>query len=175
MKKQLFIAIAVLLAVAGCRTQKPITPPTPPPDEQEEPVVVKKLSLSATFDCTAENIKVSGLLRMKEDSIIWVCANKIIELGRGTLTPDSATVYVKLLNKYYKGTYSNIQKLTGYKTDFPTIQKLFIDAYKQNKKRIVLPIKSKQFNGTVTIDIKKIEQQEELTFPLSIPKKAKKW
>lgn len=175
-KTLLGLIMVILLCLVGCRSHKEIATETDPREEETAIApVVKKICFTATFDCEVENINVSGLLRMQEDSIIWVCVNKFIELGRGTLTPDSVHVYAKILNRYFSGNYQNVEKKTGYKTDFKSLQDIFLDAYRTGRKHITIPIASKQINTTVTIDIKKLERASNLSYPMSIPKSAKLW
>ena len=179
MKRTLLILFtAMVMIFASCRTQKPIvaTEPVHQPEAEPEvitPVQPPKLCVAATFDCSFDGIKASGLLRMKEDSVIWISVSKFIELGRMSLTPEEAVGYLKLQNRYFKGSYDVIAKRTGYKTDFATLQGLILEALASDDKKLVVPINTKQLKGTLKVTFKKVEREETLSYPINIPSNAK--
>lgn len=191
MPRRIFIPlICIVLLVAGCKSHSKITKPTTPPVTQEqqqgqihqqEPQKPEEETkpncpfeyLSGNFTCEVAGFNVNGQLRMQCDSAIWVTGTKIIELGRAKCTHDSVFVYVKLRNIYFKGTYADIKKKTGYETDFATLQQMVCDAYTSEKKQLALTIKSRVYNGRITATFNKMDTSQKLTFPIAIPSNAK--
>lgn len=167
-------AILLILCLVGCRSTKKVTegsqhPTQQPSVQQPEP----ERFLTGTFDCEILGFNVNGLLRMQYDSAIWINANKIIELGRAMCTPDSVFIYVKLKNTYFKGTYDDVNRLIGYKTDFKTLQKMIDDTYQAQKKSLSVKINSRIYKGTVVAKFRKLEASGRLKFPMAIPANAK--
>lgn len=187
-KRIILPLLCIVLMVAGCRSHSKITKPSPKPITQEQthqqqqepqkPIEEVKPNcpfkyLNGNFDCEVAGFNVKGQLRMQCDSVIWVTGTKIIELGRAKCTPDSVFIYVKLRNLYFKGTYADIKKKTGYETDFATLQQMVCDAYLSDKKQLSLTVKSRVYNGRITAKFRKIETNQPLTFPIAIPTNAK--
>lgn len=124
-------------------------------------------TLSSTFSCDAQGVRVNGLLRIQKDSIIWATASKIIELGRVKLTPDSIWVYVKIDNSFYANDYSQIAKILGRDIDYYQIQDMLI-ASATRQASFQLPIKEQH----IQISFNRITYPHQLTFPFSIPANA---
>ena len=173
MKKTCLIILSLgLLLMTGCRSTKPATEKSTQAGTSSRPSQTEYYE--GTFDASYQGIKVSGLVRMEKDKIIWVSLSKFIEMGRATATPDSVHVYVKLLGSYFHGTYADVEKKTGVKTDFATLQEiLFKKAELLNKEsQICLPRYKSQICGGVKLSKFK-RSSTALTFPMNIPSSAK--
>lgn len=120
-------------------------------------------TLSSTFTCDVQGVRVNGLLRIQKDSIIWATASKIIELGRVKLTPDSIYVYVKIDNSFYANDY----KIMGRDINFYQIQDMLIASATRHAS-FQLPIKGQH----IQISFNRITYPNQLTFPFSIPANA---
>lgn len=173
MKKTCLILVTLnLLLLAGCRSPKPAT--EKPTNTTNQVQTSKTEYYEGTFDGSYQGIKVSGLVRMEKDKMIWVSLSKFIEMGRATATPDSVHVYIKLLGSYFHGTYADVEKKTGVKTDFASLQKLlFKKAETLNQtSQACLP----HYKSQICVDVRftKFKRSTSpLTFPMNIPSSAK--
>lgn len=79
---------------------------------------------SANFSCEVDGMRVNGQIRIVHDSAIWISVNKVIEVGRALITPTRVQGYVKLLNKQYDGSYSDVVKRWGLDLDYATLEAL---------------------------------------------------
>lgn len=158
------------LLLTGCRSQKeaaatrPETHTETPPAVVTPPVYVPAYYTS-NFTCTTQGVTANGQIRMQQDSIIWLSATKVIELGRAKLTPDSVIVYVKVAGRCFRGSYMDIYRRFRYRTTFDELQKMLTapDAEKQ----IAALVKSFGIEAEIKLDPwKKVEK---LTFPFSVP------
>ena len=75
------LALATLLA-AGCRSQRDAAGTTTANEGQPPAAVFTPKYYTSNFTCSAQGLQATGQLRMQPDSIIWLSASKIIELGR---------------------------------------------------------------------------------------------
>ncbi|MBR1516843.1 MAG: DUF4292 domain-containing protein [Bacteroidales bacterium] len=164
-----YLMMACLL-MAGCRSHKETAvEQTPPPAEP----TCQYRWLTATFDCTVMGTTINGLMRTECDSVIWLSASKIIELGRARLTHDSVEVYAKIYNRYFRGNYDDVYRLTGVRTSFDELQKKIDNAYIEKKKVVTVTLKARQLNEPLTLNIRRIEAlPTPLTFPFRIPESA---
>lgn len=181
MKRTLLpILLTLLLVTAGCHTQRkaaeatkpevattevsPDTPPIIPPY-----VVPTPQYRSANFTCSTQGMTANGQLRVQEDSVIWACATKIVELGRARLTPDSVVVYAKVMNKCFRGTYADIYRRFHYRTNFDELYKIIIadDADKQIAELL------KNLKVDASVHVGPWKKVDALTFPMPIPNNVK--
>ncbi len=208
--KAFYIAIEVLLLVslAGCRNTSKLAQKQNgrQPTAQAATVTIEHCDiLTANFKCDVDGVAVSGQVRLRRDSVLWLSANKVIELGRAKFTPDSVFVYAKVLNRYFSGTYHDLQKKTGVETDFATLQTIFIGenetvrrnwiqaAYsdwretvevlddgtmRKNKRfpyKADLAVRSIPYSGQATIVFTKVRMNQPTTYPYSVSPIAKKY
>ena len=161
--------------------------------------------LTANFQCTLDDISLTGQVRLRRDSVLWLCANKFVELGRAKLTPDSVFLYAKVMNRYFAGTYDDLQKTVGVTTDFATMQALFLGESEfirrnwllaeftdwretveildngtaiKNKRypyKMLISVRTKPYSGSATLTFSKVRMNIPTTFPYSVSSIAKKW
>ena len=129
--------------------------------------------LQGNFSCSIMDMQVHGQLRMQSDSIIWVSLNKIIELGRLEMTPDSIYLYSKLNNAYFTGTYQQVADYFAYNTNFIAMQNLFVEAIQSDAKSVQIPIRSNIINIDLQLALQRITYPSHLSFPFHIPPSAK--
>lgn len=181
------IMLALLLLTAGCSiTRKSTKPadngsqatatsptttenPSGTPTPELPPIYKPKKEFTSNFTCTTQGVTVNGQLRMKEDSVIWACASKVIELGRARLTQDSVLVYAKVVGRSFSGTYADIYRRYHYRTNFDELYAMLTapDAEAQ-----ILALLAK-FKVDATLKLSPWKEAENLTFPITIPKNAK--
>lgn len=167
----LVIILAALLA-GGCRSMREATTATTEEPSQTEQAK-KKACFTANFTTTVSDMNVTGQIRMSEDSIVWLSASKIIELGRMVLTKDTIAIYAKINNRYYKDTYQGLRRETGHRTDFETVNRQLMDAYRRKAETVSFDIDAEQYKGRVTLHIKGYKPAESLTYPFTIPSNAR--
>lgn len=158
------LALATLLA-AGCRSQRDAAGTTTANEGQPPTPAYTPKYYTSNFTCSAQGLQATGQLRMQPDSIIWLSASKIIELGRARFTPDSAVIYAKVMGRCFRGTYSDMQKRFGLSTSFAELQKMITadDGAAQ------LSAIANQFGVEATFTLEPWKEVEKLTFPLAIP------
>ena len=124
---------------------------------------------TTNFTCTAQGMTANGQLRLQPDSVLWAYASKIIELGRARLTPDSVVVYAKVANSCFRGTYADLYRRFGYRTNFEEVVKMATadDAEAQ----IATLLRSLNLDATVKLE--PWQKAETLNFPIVIPANAK--
>lgn len=199
LKNIFYLFLAALLFVA-CKSQQL---PQQKKDVSTVPHVNKPLThyvetdtlysfdyLTANFNLEAQGISANGVMRMKRDSIIWLTINKLVELGRVKLTPDSVYGYLKVGNKYVACTYTDLKNKMGVDIDFNTIQRILIG--KGSNKKIVqveydnfdtikgeefphhmdITLNDKRFYSNAKVNYTKIILDQPGSFPFSIPKSA---
>ncbi len=73
-----------------------------------------------------QGIPMSGQLRMRKDSVIWISLNTFgfYEIARIKATQDSLFVLDKHNNQYFVGDYRFLEKYTGIKTNFNMFEAL---------------------------------------------------
>lgn len=159
------LALIAGLMVNGCRCHKDVVQP-----EAQQRQNCPYERLTGTFECEVSGVNVNGLLRTECDSVIWITVSKIIELGRVRLTPDSVAGYVKIYNRYFKGSYEDIYKETGMRTSFGELQQKFAEAYTQDSKQVVIDVNARQWNDRLVMNFSKLEQSAApLNYPFRIP------
>lgn len=174
------ILFVLLLLMAGCSISRKATPSnkeqaaTTQPSQPGTPSGTgsgihreqPKKSLTNNFTCTTQGVTVNGQLRVKEDSVIWASATKIVELGRARITQDSVVIYAKVVNRCFRGTYMDIYRRFHYRTTFDEVYKMLTapDAETQ----IVSLLQG--FKVDAQIKLGPWKEAENLTFPFSVPK-----
>lgn len=176
--------------------EKEPIPEQPQPATKGDSVVVDSTAfkyMTANFDCTVNGFTAVGQLRMAYDSVMWVSVNMLIELGRAKLTRDSVFVMVKPMGRYFAGDYNDIAKVTGIYADYKSMQELFLGEsspklrrwirasygdYRKIRARtlpfeILVGIRCKLLADDLKIKYKKVQFDEETTFPYSLPPSAK--
>lgn len=131
--------LAIVLLFASCRSHKNL--PSRPMQQDDTPMVENPIvtpepdkpyvapdepsysTLQANIICKTNGMSANGQLRMIKDSVIWVSLNKIIELGRAKITPDSVLVHIKPTNEYIRIPMKELE--SQYGLDFATIQAIF--------------------------------------------------
>ena len=96
---------------------------------------VKKVHLSINNDGDVHSV--TGLYRIKKDSIIQVKAQKLVPLGNLEIDKDSFRVVKHIGSAVILGTIQNINDLAGTDIDFQTIQSILsnhIQSIKQDQK-----------------------------------------
>lgn len=178
------ILLLLLILATGCRSHKqvpqkpntandtaittnqgqvtPATPVTPP-----KPIYTPHY-YSANFNCNAMGYKANGQMRIQSDSVIWACATKVVELGRAKLTPDSVTIYVKLMNRCFQGTYNDFYKRFHYRTNFKEVYQMVTadDAEQQ------ISALAKRLGADITLSLDPLKEVDKLNFPMAIPNKV---
>lgn len=158
------------LALTGCRSQKEAAATRPETRTETPPAVVTPPAYvpayyTANFACTAQGMTANGQIRMQQDSVIWLSATKVIELGRAMLTPDSVKVYVKVAGRCFRGSYMDIYRRFRYRTTFDEVQKMLTapDAEKQIEALV------KSFGIEAEIQLDPWKKADKLTFPFAVP------
>ena len=128
-----FITGACFTAIMlnSCKTTKEI--PIAKTPEVLTPVAVQPQAfefktMSRNFNVNVDGIGISlnGQLRIENGKNIWITLNKLVEIARLKLTPDSIHLIVKVQNKFYKGSYTDFAKSTGIKITYESIQSLLL-------------------------------------------------
>jgi len=131
------------------------------------------IRFAANFQCTFQGIRLTGMLRMQEDSIIWLSISKIVELGRARLTPDSILVYARATQQYYKGDYASLHKVTGYRIDYGRLQPVFLDAYRERRRDVDIVVEHERRQDTLHLEFTHYTAVREQGYPLTIPYRAR--
>lgn len=158
--------LAILLLAAGCTIHRETTRPS-------TPVVVPSTTgttpqfYTANFTCTAEGITATGQLRMQPDSVIWLSATKIIELGRARFTHDSVIIHAKMMGRCFRGNYNDLYRRFHYRTDFDQLYKTLTAPAPEAETELATIARQLGIDATFTLEPwKKVDQ---LSFPIPIP------
>ena len=173
--------------------------PLPPAD------TLKYDCLIGNFTCSTDDFSISGQVRLKKDSVLWLSASKIIELGRAKFTKDSVFLYAKIASRYFHGTYKELEQVVGISTDFATIQAIFagdnemlrrnwivadfsdwreIISVRENGQMIKnkrypysaeVAVRSSLFSGAAHISYSKVQWVHSTTFPYSVSSLARRY
>lgn len=188
-KKILPILLLALVLMGGCRshrraargpqpdtTSTTVVVPTPNqpstntntrPSTPSRPVY-KPHYYTSNFTCSAQGVSAAGQMRLQSDSVIWLCATKVVELGRAKFTPDSVIVYAKVMNRCFRGNYDDMYKRFRYRTTFTQLYRRVTadDAETQ------LTELFKRFGIESQLKMEPLKEVDKLTFPLVIPKRV---
>ena len=180
MRHTRFVVTAIALAattafvLAGCRSHREATRPTLSPQTdsvaatQEEPPTPLPYRTARIY-ATVQGTRVEGQLRMQPDSVIWMSATKIIELGRAMCTPDSVVIYAKVTGQCFRGSYRDVYRRFGWRTDFATLQTLVTDPQAGEELSAI----ARRFNIEASVRIADWKEVEKTTFPMAIPTQVK--
>lgn len=121
----------MVVMLNGCKTTKEI--PMPKSPEVLNPVAVKPqafefttISRNFTVNVDGMAISLNGQLRIEDGKTIWITLNKLVEIARLKLTPDSIHIIIKMQNKYYQGSYADFGQATGISINYESIQSLLL-------------------------------------------------
>ncbi|MBR1851218.1 MAG: DUF4292 domain-containing protein [Bacteroidales bacterium] len=89
-----------------------------------EAVAAAPMYETMTVSCGYDGLAATGQVRMQRDSAIWVSVSYFFELGRVLATPDSVRIDVKVAGKSFRGTYADLARVTGVRTNFDELQAL---------------------------------------------------
>ena len=165
----LWLLAAALLA-AGCISHKgaarPETPAVTSPTTDASPSYY-----TANFTCSAEGMTANGQLRMQTDSIIWLSASKVIELGRARFTHDSVIIHAKITGQCFRGNYNDLYRRFNFRTDFDPLSKTLTAPAPQAEKQLadIAPL----LGIEATFTPQPWQKVDKLTFPIPIPNNAK--
>ena len=172
----LTLATATILVLTGCRSHREATRPPLPPPTDSVAAAVQEVEPPAAPPCrtariyaTVQGTRVEGQLRMQPDSVIWVCATKVIELGRAMCTPDSVVVYAKVAGRCFRGSYRDVYHRFGWRTDFATLQRMVTDPQAEEELAAI----ARRFNIEASVHIADWKEVEKTSFPMAIPKQVK--
>ena len=165
---------ALAAMVAGCRSHRE-TARTAVPDEGSEEVVVPPIQsvpyYTSKFTCTAQGMTANGQLRMQTDSIIWLSASKVIELGRARFTHDSVIIHAKITGQCFRGNYNDLYRRFNFRTDFDQLSKTLTAPAPQAEKQLADIAQLLGIEATFTLQ--PWQKVDKLTFPIPIPNNAK--
>ncbi len=165
----LWLLAAALLA-AGCISHKgaarPETPAVTSPTTDASPSYY-----TANFTCSAEGMTANGQLRMQTDSIIWLSASKVIELGRARFTHDSVIIHAKITGQCFRGNYNDLYRRFNFRTDFDQLSKTLTAPAPQAEKQLADIAQLLGIEATFTLQ--PWQKVDKLTFPIPIPNNAK--
>ncbi|MBR3725804.1 MAG: DUF4292 domain-containing protein [Bacteroidales bacterium] len=166
--KRFFIPLAAvaLLLTAGCRSQRDAarTQPATPVDSGTG-MTVSPRYYTTNFTCSAQGMTATGQIRMAADSIIWLSASKVIELGRVRFTPDSAIIYAKVMGRCFRGTYDDLYRRFHYRTSFKDIS----ETVTSDDAPELLSSLARQFGIAATFTLEPWKRVDQLTFPFAVP------
>lgn|SRR5574344_1249287 len=170
--------------------QQPSQPVKPKPQAKPPKPKAPFTTFSGNFSCTVQNFTVNGQVRIMSDSIIWISANKIIELGRLKATPDSVFAYVKPYNQYLRCNYADLKKMYHIDINYATLQSILtggkvqstlVEATYSNPTTLNnrsypqclnLKILDRRAKSTAVVKYSKLRVDVPLTYPLVVPSDA---
>lgn len=215
--KILFLILAATLLAAGCRSHRqmasspePDTTQVTPPriaDTIATPAVdttatskpaqpdnrnkwTKRQTFSGSFTCKVNGMNVNGIARIQYDSVIWLCVNKFVELGRVRITHDSVVLYLRYSNQHLRCTMKELTQRFHIDADFWTLQGALLGWPIESKHIQCMPSQyytvgnlmfAKELNINIThprmrqsllLKYSNIELDKPLSLPLSIPRSA---
>lgn len=166
----LTMCVLALLAV-GCKSARKVVANEPPrvadtvavaTPSPQAPQNVRELSVTK-FTADVEGNRVNGQLRMAEDSVIWICVYKVIELGRAKATADSVWVNVPLLNRSFAGTYAQVSRMAKREVTF---EKLMAIVNSDDAERQIEALAATLgYKASVTLERR--QKVQRLSFPFS--------
>jgi hypothetical protein len=163
------LILCLALVATGCRSQRDAAGRTPGDNDAATGTTARPNYYTANFEVTARGLTANGQIRMMQDSIIWVSASKVIELGRAKFTPDTVTVYIMMMNRYFRGTYDDLYNKFHFRTDFKTLSETVMS---ENSEQLLAEM-AKAFGIEATIKMEPWKKVEKLSFPLTIPSQVK--
>lgn len=162
------LAAALLLAVlaAGCHAgRKAAAPKVPPADGTTDTAVAVELPprpyTVINFEATVQGLVVDGQLRLAEDSVLWLSATKVVEVGRALATPDSLWLRAPLLGRDEAMDYAALRRTTGVAITFDEMQQMLLADDAEER----LNALARRLGLEATLRIKARRRVDRLTFP----------
>lgn len=169
----ILLCCAALLLAAGCRSHREVAQTAPPPpnesavtpaaNQHDTPAAPRPRC--ANFTCNVQGMQANGQLRIQPDSLIWVCATKLVELGRAELTPDSVLIYSRIVGRSFRGSYEDIYRRFHYRTSFNEVQALLTSADVDREIAALL----KRLHIDAAVHIGSWKEVDKISFPFNIP------
>jgi len=158
------LALALLLTLAGCRSHRDtarsashaVTPTTG---------AATPRYFTSNFACSAEGVAANGQLRMQPDSVIWLSASKIIELGRARFTRDSVIIHAKVMGRCFRGNYDDLYRRFHLRTDFDQLYQTVT----ADDAGLRIAALARQLGIEATVELQPWKEVDRLTFPIPIP------
>lgn len=159
----LIVALIGALALGGCRSQRSL--PEGPQAEVPQPTA-GPTTLQRPFTATVEGMNVGGQVRWQRDSVVWVSASKLIELGRARITRDSLLAYIPPYNQYVRMDMATVRRQFGL--DFDSLQRVLLSY------PAPITFKHPSLSAPVRVSFPSPGTADQpLSFPLTIPPSAK--
>lgn len=176
MKVQTKIAfLTLLLAATSCASRKKTVAPTPPQAFEW---------MTANLDIQAEGNgmsfdNLSGQLRMRNDSIVWLSVTAIIgvEVLRAKVSNDSVWVLNRMEKTYLAEPLDSLGAKVGMPLSLPLVQTLLLDNNEGVPPVENQMVQLKTFvmgNMAAKIRYKNVKLDEKTTFPLKITDKMER-
>lgn len=168
-----FVAVILLLAT-GCRSHRDATRHSKPDTTAailiDVPVVPSSVPhyYTANFTALVQGYSVNGQLRIQSDSIVWLSASKVIELGRACFTPDSAVIYAKVMGRAFRGTYTDFYRRFHYRTTFDELYRLVMS----NDAEAQLADIISSIGLEATVRLSPVKEVDSISFPMAVPNKV---
>ena len=166
-----YIAAVCFTAIMlnSCKTTKEIPMPKTPEvlksvAVQPQTFEFKTMSRNFTANVDGMGISVNGQIRIENGKNLWITVNKLVEIARMKLTPDSIHVIIKVQNKYYQGSYTDFAKTTGISINYESIQSLLLGEdipsypFKDVQQRVAESIAQYTFASRTAHDLPTIQQ-----------------
>lgn len=168
MKRSLtYLTIVAVLALSGCSGSREAQKTDIPPQEPEAPAIevvpTAPRCETMTVSCGYEGLTATGQVRMQQDSAIWVSVSYFFELGRAMATRDSVFVDAKMMGKSFRGTYADVAKRTGVKTNFNDLQAMLGRETAGDEISAI----AKRLGYDVDVRISKRKKVDNVTFPFT--------
>ncbi len=139
-KKYSLVLLLLILAFHGCKPVREVVTPTPIPVDPAISRTLQSLkSGEASFDYFStrfsgnanidnSNYSVSGSIRIKKDSAIYISVSPIlgIELARLLVTPDSVKFLNRLEGTYFEGGMDFLNTMFNTNLDFYMLQSILV-------------------------------------------------
>jgi hypothetical protein len=96
---------------------------------EESAVRFTTLSMNAeiTIKIDETNNSVSGMIRIRKDSMIWISARKLgFEIGRLMLSRDSVWVLDRINSRYFAGDYSYFRQQFNLEVDYNLVEAMLL-------------------------------------------------
>ncbi len=89
------------------------------------------IKFAAKLNLDEKNNSISGVLRIKKDSAIWMSISPGfgVEIVRVLLTPDSVKMINRLNSTYFAGDYHYLNNLLNFNFDYNTVQSIFTNTF----------------------------------------------
>lgn len=140
MNKTLVLIFGMMMLMSGCGLfkggvgmpdhQTPI-PVTSSAVSQMEESAIRFTTLSMNAEIAIKtgetNNSVSGMIRIKKDSLIWISARKMgFEIGRLMLSKDSVWVLDRINSRYFAGDYSYFRQQFNLEVDYNLVESMLL-------------------------------------------------